>query len=147
MRARFHALACAAVLLVPPAALSAEPPREGTQESVRYRYGIPNAIRFDATGAQVWEYNDWRHGRQGFVVLFDGSGGVAGSRLLRTEQDVGRAVADRLTAREALDVLGEPYAITVQAEGFTWTYRQVSGSKLTVRFGADGRIRGASGTR
>lgn len=146
MNARFRVVCAAGLLLATIPVLAVDLPQSGTQESVRYRYGIPNAIRFDPSGAQVWEYSDWRNG-QSFVIRFDGSGSVSSARALRTEQDVSRAVAERLTAREALDQLGEPHAISAQREGFTWTYRQASGPKLAVSFGADGRITGAANAR
>ncbi len=146
MNARVRAICTAGLLAVAASSVAAELPQAGTQESVRYRFGIPNAIRFDATGAQVWEYSDWRNG-QSFVVRFDAAGSVSGSRPLRTGQDVERAVAERLTAREALDQLGEPHSITAQPQGFTWTYRQASGPRLAVSFGPDGRITGVANAR
>lgn len=133
----------AALLCALPAA-AADLPRSGTQGDIRYGLGIPDAIRFDAAGAQTWEYRGWR---QAFVVQFDGSGNVVGSRPLRTEADVSRVVSERMSAREALDLLGEPHGIIATPDGFVWTYRQPSRGKLSVSFGADGRVTGASTTR
>ena len=147
MNAALRALAMAALLAVVPPALAADDlPRSGSQADVRYRHGIPNAIRFDASGTQVWEYNDWRHGRRAFVVNFDAAGQVVASRPLRTEEEVNRAVAERLTRPETLDRLGEPHSIADGPEGLVWRYRQPSGVTLAVRFGADGRIADASTT-
>lgn len=132
---------CAAGLLGALPALAADLPLTGSQGDVRYRFGIPDAIRFDAAGAQAWEYRGWR---QAFVVQFDNAGNVAGSRALRTEEEVAKAVSGRLSAREALDLLGEPHRVVSRPEGLVWTYRQPSGATLSVSFGADGRVSGAA---
>lgn len=134
-------------LLVAPPLCAADLPRAGSQADVRYRFGIPSAIRFDASGAQVWEYSDWRNGRAGFEVRFDGAGSVAASRSLRTDADVNRVVAERLTAPEALERLGEPHVIRLQGTSVTWSYRQPAGRTLTVSFGPDGRVSDAKTTR
>jgi hypothetical protein len=147
MSAALRALGVAALLAMAPALAADDLPRSGSEADVRYRHGIPNAIRFDASGAQVWEYNDWRHGHRAFVVSFDAAGQVAASRPLRPEEDVNRAVLERLTRRQTLDRLGEPHNIADGPDGLVWRYRQPSGATLAVRFGADGRITGASTAR
>jgi hypothetical protein len=102
---------------------------------LRSQTGRPNAIRFDETGGQVWEYNDRRTGWGAFAVTFDARGTVVQVRQLRTPELVARVRPGETRAQELLDLLGEPHRLVFAGDDPVWEYCQPTGERLRVRLG------------
>lgn len=111
-----------------------------TMEQVRARTGLPNAMRFLASGEEVWEFNDARVSYSAWRVVFEPGGAVREKLPIRRPADVARVKTGVTTAPEVLEWLGEPAGVSFSGAAPVWEYRQPDGERLYVRFGAGRRV-------
>jgi len=113
--------------------------------SVRSSFGIPNAIRFDSAGHQIWEYTGRRIQSGAYRLTFDARGAVREAIPLRTPERLAQVRAGETTSAALVELLGAPRRITVTDEGLVWLFPRAGEKSVTVTLGADRRVRSISG--
>jgi hypothetical protein len=115
-------------------------PSGRTMSEMRYSNGLPDAIRFDADGRQVWEYTGRAVRGGAYRVSFDTAGRVAEVTPFRTPADVAQVKAGESRAPDVLALLGDPERIRVIGDGaLSWEYPLPDRTRLVIRYGP-GRI-------
>lgn len=113
------------------------PPQGTTMSEMRYANGLPDAIRFDGAGRQMWEYVGRRTSGGAFRVVYGPDGRVESVIAFRTPDDVARLRAGETRAPEVLDLLGDPERIRYVGGVAHWEYALPDRSRLHIRYGAD----------
>lgn len=114
-------------------------------DSVRFSLGIPDAIRFDGTGAQAWEYTGRRAPSGAYRLIFDTQGTVREAVALRTPERLARIQPGQTTGMEVVELLGEPSKVTVGERGTLWLFPRHGARPLEVTLGSDRKVRGLAG--
>ncbi len=114
--------------------------------SVRSSLGIPDAIRFDSAGHQIWEYTGRRAPSGAYRFSFDAQGAVREAVPLRTPERLAQVRTGETTGAALLELLGEPRRITATEAGIEWLFPQAGGKAVTVILGADRRVKSISGS-
>lgn len=122
------------------AASVGKPPAGSTMQEVRRQTGLPNAMRFLATGEEVWEFNDRRVAWGAWRVVFEQGGKVREVVPIRRPEDIARVQAGGMTAPEVLERLGEPGGVSFSEQDAVWEYCLPDRSRLKVRFGPGRKV-------
>lgn len=115
-------------------------PSGTAMDVVRSRLGIPQAIRFDGTGTQSWEYLGRRAPSGAYRLTFDATGSVREALALRTPERFAQVRAGVTTAEQLVMLLGEPAKITMSEAGAAWRFDRHGARPVTVTLGADRRV-------
>jgi hypothetical protein len=141
--------AAAAALLMSlgagPSWAAGDVPLGTAMDSVRSSFGIPDAIRFDGAGRQIWEYTGRRAPSGAYRLSFDAQGAVREATALRTPERLAQVRAGETTSAELVELLGEPRRISVTDGGLVWLFPRDGEKSLTVTLGADRRVKSVSG--
>jgi hypothetical protein len=113
--------------------------------SVRSSFGIPDAIRFDSAGRQIWEYTGRRAPSGAYRLSFDAQGAVREATPLRSPERLAQVRAGETTTAELVELLGEPTRITATDGGLAWLFSRAGEKAFTVTLGADRRVKSVSG--
>jgi hypothetical protein len=112
-------------------------PEGRTMSEVRSANGLPDAIRFDGTGRQIWEYVGRSVRGGAFRIVYASDGRVETVTPFRTPDDIARLKAGETRAPEVHDLLGDPERIRHVDGAAQWEYRLPDRSRLQIRYGSD----------
>lgn len=126
---------CLALLLALPQARATDTAL-ADMKAVRAEWGLPQAIRFDAGGAEVWEYHRRVTRNGAWRYLFDAAGKVVSVRAIRTAEDIASIAVSETHAAEVVARMGSPDRIVPEGDGVAWQFYLPQGGSLMLRFAA-----------
>ena len=98
-------------------------PEQSTLAEVHAKLGNPTDIRFDKSGAELWEYARGPMGTETYLIRAAGDGRVTAVTQLLTEAQFDKIVPGKMTKADVHDLLGRPSDEAFLYNGTSWTWR------------------------